>query len=169
MPNRHGGVRKNKQWSSIPGVQLNLTSAGTSGAASLPFTSPFTVMRMLGGFMVGPTNGGAFSAGDAMTLAFAIGVVSTDAVAAGAGSLPDPAGEPDFPWLYWKEATIFLQTATPAPGLGAHVERVSFDIRSMRKLKPRESLASIVQYVDISGVPPVNVQINQTRVLLAGG
>ena len=155
-----------KEWNSIPSISLALTADATSlGGALSPGTSA-TVLRMLGEYIIVPTS--APAALDQVKVAVGIGVISGDAFAAGSASVPDPAGEPDYPWLFWAEHSLYFGTTSVDPSsLGATVRR-QFDIRSMRKMKPRETLAMIVQYANIAGNPPLSMLISQTRVLLGG-
>jgi len=162
---RFGGRRMAKKWASMPGIAQPFTASGTTAMTSLQFVDPFTVLRMIGSFMVRPTDN--VVALDGATVVIGIAVLSTDAFAA--NQTPDPGAEPEYPWLYWQESTVhYGTTASPDAALaGAGVIRRNFDIRSMRKVKPRESLAVIGQYVDIVGAPPLTVDWDQTRVLLA--
>jgi len=166
---RGSGQRLAKQWDSMPGISLSLTAEGTLSAGNLPATASQTVLRMLGEYVIGST--GVATAQDECFVTVGIGVIATDLAAIGGAGLPDPSGEPEFPWLYWASHNVFFPTAvsgTAGQGdqsrLGSF--RTGFDIKSMRKMKPRESLIFITQYVDIQGLPPLRVGIGTTRVLL---
>ena len=166
MADRVRRPRMSKAWLAIPSAQLPHTSNSTSLGGALNFTAPGTVLRMLGEYLI--TNTGAITAGDSAKMAVAIGVVSTDAFTAGQASVPDPLEEPEYPWLYWADHTMFypgagapLDTSNPAGSL-----RKSFDIRSMRRMRPRETLCFIVQYADLAGTPPIQLDIGGTRVLI---
>ena len=166
MADRHAGNRMSKQWDFIAGINMSLTADGTSLGGALPATTfPFTVLRMLGEYTISPS--AAPSTNDAVDICLAIGVVSSDAFAAGAGSVPDPASEPDYPWLYWGNHPLWFPSSSVQVSEGMGAARYRFDIRSMRKIKPRESLVVIVQYVDVVGAPPIHVGIAQARVLIA--
>ncbi len=159
------GTRQRKEWTSIPGIQLPMTSGATLLGGSVAFASAATVLRMLGEYIITPTS--AATAGDAAVVGVAIGVVSSDAFAAGAGSMPDPTDEPEYPWLYWANHSFFFpSTLTLLGQTDAGSIRRSFDIRSMRKLKPRESLAFVAQYTDRAGAPPLQLDVAVTRVLV---
>ncbi len=161
------GQRKVKQWSGIVtnGVLHTFTGDATILTGALAFVNAATVIRMLGEYIIMPTS--APAAADVVTISVGIGVVSTDAAAAGAASMPDPDGELEFPWLYWASHPIRFGTTGVSEDLGSGVVRVPFDIHSMRKLKPRESLAVITQYTNLAGNPPMEVFWGATRVLLA--
>ena len=93
-------------------------------------------------------------------------MVSTDAATLGATAMPDPLGEVDYSWLYWADHT-FSYPGTAVSGLEPFGSlRKSFDVRSMRKMKPRESLIMVVQYADSSGAPPLTFFAASTRVLI---
>ena len=164
MANRHAGPRQAKQWDAIPGISQELTTATTFLGGSLAFAAPLTILRMLGEYTLGPSPTPV--ADDFCSITVAIGVVSTDAFAVGATAMPDPAGEEEYPWLFWAQHPLFFPAATvdqPGPYAGV---RHTFDIRSMRKMKPRESLAVIVSYSDLNGLPPVRWIMGSTRVLV---
>ena len=72
--------------------------------------------------------------------------------------MPDPLDEPDYPWLYWGAHTfMYPATASPLTPTGDPRQslRQVLDIRSMRKLKPREQLVTCVQYSDVAGTPGI--------------
>ena len=162
-----GYVRKEKRWTSLPGINLALVASGTTIGGSINFGENLTVMRMIGEYILGPT--GAITAGDACSIKLGIGVVSTDAATLGATAVPDPGGEPSYPWLFWATHAFFYPTtgAPLQPAGDQESTRRAFDIRSMRKMKPRESLLWIVEYVDDAGTPPMQLKLGQTRVLVA--
>ena len=161
--------RQAKQWDALPGIEFAMTADGTFSGPVFAFSAPFTVLRMLGEYTIAPT--AVVVAGERCEVAVAIGVVSTDAATLGATALPDPISEPDFPWLYWAMHPLHWGaavsgTAGEGPQGVAGSVRKSFDIRSMRKMKPRESLVLVAQYGDLGGTPPVTTIVMPTRVLL---
>jgi len=122
---------------------------------------------MLGEVLVCPTAGGTFAAGDDCEITHGFAVVSTDAAAvASAAGLPDPADEPGYPWLWWHQSRYNFQDATPDESIGRSLQRIPFDIRSMRKVKPRETLVMVHQYTTLAGAPPMDVLEASTRVLV---
>jgi len=164
--NRSFGRRMGKDWTAIQGANLAFTADATMLGNGNAATTSRTVLRMLGGFTVGLTSGGTFGTGDKAEIAVGIAVVSTDAFAAGAASMPDPGAEPEFPWLYWQALTITAidSSITGNERLG-FVQR-KFDVRTMRRMKVGQSLAYVVQYADITGAPPIDVDLFTTRVLV---
>ena len=164
MADRGSYQKLTKAWLSIPAVNLDLVADGSSAGGSIAFTSPATVLRMIGEYVIGGTPGGTFAAADEVRIGLGLGMASTDA--AGSGVLPDPLEEPEYPWLYWADHAFAFEGATVDRGNPAVALRRSFDIRSMRKFKPRESLIWNLQYADAAGTPPITVNLSSVRVLL---
>jgi len=165
MADRSRGPRMPKHWHAIPGFEASLTvNATVLGGALASLLTPFTVIRMLGEYVI--CADAAPTAQDNCSIGVGIGVVSTDAAAIGSTAMPDPIGETEFPWLYWAEHDFFFNEASLV-GNDARVLRRSFDVRSMRKIAPRQSLVMIVQYADTAGAPPMQITASQTRVLVA--
>ena len=160
---RGGGKRMGKQWGAIPATELTFTTAGTQLGAALVSTTAQTVLRMIGEYIIGSTT--APTALDSCSITCGIGIVSTDAFNAGVTAMPDPSGELDFPWLYWMRHSFFMADTGLGYREGAST-RHSFDIRSMRKMKPRENLVQIFEYSDITGTPPMTVTTAGARVLI---
>jgi len=163
---RGGTARRRKEWR--PGVINNRTAFTadlTAIAAGINFTDSPTVLRMLFEYTAGPD--AAPTAGDACKIGVGIGVVSTDARTVGATAVPDPIGEPEYPWLYWAVHPFFYESATLVNQLGVSVVRETLDIKSMRKIKPRESLVVVVEYLDENGAPPMIIMVGGLRVLVA--
>ena len=158
------GQRQRKHWHDLPATLINLTASSTGAGGAFATVDPFTVLRMIGEYVIGPTS--APTALDACRVSVAIGVVSSDASAAGAASLPDPQDESDYPWLFWADHPFFFPVADADPDSAPTAVRRTFDIRSMRKIKPRESLQVVFQYGNITGDPPITVVMGQTRFLV---
>jgi len=161
-----GRQRMAKEWSKISASVNNLTGGGTTAGGSLGFAIPGTVLRMIGDYYLAPGNA-TIVAGDAATVTIGIGLVSSDVVALGATAFPDPADEPEFPWLYYRSHGLFFGQGTDDPGNAGESVRIAFDIRTMRKFKPRESLVWAVQYEDDGGAPAIRLGIGHVRVLIA--
>ncbi len=162
--------RMTKRWISLPDFEVVFTANGTRLFGILSLTEPSTVMRIMGEYSVQCQGAGVFVTLDKALVTIGIGVVSTDAAELGFTAMPDPADELQYPWLYWREHTITVFDAAALDGSQDQAfHRVSFDVKSMRKLKPRESLVMIGQYRDVVGTPPVEVFSAAARVLLAVG
>ena len=161
---RTGFPRKDKSWTGFLFSTLNLTADSMNLAGSLAANETQTIMRMIGEYLISPTT--APAADDAVVITVAFGIVSTDAFAAGAASVPDPAAEPEYPWLYWAEHPLSFDLSAAFTSVAGAV-RHTYDIRSMRKLRRGQSLARIVQYSNVGGNPPISVHLGGTRVLIA--
>ena len=164
MADRHYGPRKNKHWHSILGTSQSLTANGNFLGAQLALNGPWTAIRMLGEYIIGAD--AAPTAQDAVTIGVGIGVVSADAFIAGAASVPGPVSEPQYPWLYWANHDFFFVDSGLEDRVITSI-RKSFDVKSMRKLKPRESLVTVIEYSDVAGTPAMQFCMPQTRVLVA--
>ncbi len=166
MARNFGGRRMGKSWSAFAGLSQSFTGGATAVSGGVTVGSATTVLRMLGEYIIG--SDAAPTAQDACSLIVGIGVFSSDAFTVGSAAVPNPSSEFDYPWLYWAAHDFFFSEAVLASG-GDPVRsiRKSFDIRSMRKMKPSETLGMVVDYVDTSGAPPMQVEVSQTRVLLA--
>ncbi len=170
MANFRGGPRMRKHWLPLQGAVSAITGSSTVLFGTQSPQDAFTVLRMLGSYIIGPT--ASVVALDAVTIGMGIAVVSTDAAVLGSSAMPDPIGEPEYPWLYWAEHDFYFTRAggvtntSTLPGIGGEL-RQSFDIRSMRKIKPQESLVFVVEYANIAGNPGMRVATSATRVLVA--
>ena len=163
-----GSSRMAKRWDFLPGLLIGMTASGNQGGSTLGIVDqPYTVLRMLGEYVIAPT--GNLTAGDRCSVGIGIGVVSADAATLGATALPDPEGEPEYPWLYWASHDFYFPAGgTPLQPAGpSESVRVTFDVKSMRKVKPREVLAYVVDYTDGSGTPPLTLASGPIRVLKA--
>ena len=153
-----GFQRKPVLWSGFGSGVTAFSSTATSILASLPLSSPGTVMRILGGWWAQPTPGGTFVAGDKAEIAIGVGVVSADAAAAGSAAVPQPITDEGWPWLYWKSFTVLIDAAVAESSESSGVRiRHELDIKSMRKFKSNMSLVVVGQYLDQVGTPPMTV------------
>ncbi len=164
-PRFAGGSRMAKDWEGITGAETHFTADATAIVGSFSPDRATTVLRILGSYIIGPTS--APTAADVCAVSVGVGVVSSDALAAGAGSMPDPFGDQSFPWLYWASHP-FHYASTAVVQLGPMGEtRVNIDVKSMRKLKEREALVWVADYFDFNGAPPMSFVGSALRVLTA--
>ena len=93
--------RRRKTWVTIPQAAANLDGAATSIGGTLAFVQAGnTVMRTISEYWIGAR--AVTVVFDNALITVVLGIFSTDAIAAGAGSIVDPDAEPEYPWLYWK-------------------------------------------------------------------
>ena len=155
-----------KQWKGIDSGGGILTANGTTLLGGLGISRSSTILRCVSGFTAGIGNV-APVAEDEADLTIGLGIISSDAFALGSTAVPDPEDEPDFAWLFWKHYSFWFPTTTQDPSSQSSSVRESFDIRSMRKIRPRETLAWMIQYADVAGTPVLHFNVESTRVLVA--
>ncbi len=172
MANRGRGQRffnktiDRKEWASIGGLVTSLSaSIGTIIGSSLAFLAPFTILRCRGQFLV--TFDETAVANDKAVFGMGLAVVSTDAATAGAGSLPEPISDPEYPWLYWTDFDLLtLVSSASGSAWGTNNRLVQYDTKAMRKVKPGQSLVWIAESVNTVGDPVLEILAGRTRVLL---
>ena len=160
-----------KHWVGVTGYGQDLGAFGTflvqqvGGTGGL--ADAFTVIRMLGEYTIFPTS--ALVQGDEATISVGIAVVSSDAATVGPTAMPDPADDQEYPWLYWASHPFGANNAVEESALASMSGRFRFDIKSMRKIKPSESIVTVVQAADVgsAGQPPMTIVGGGLRVLLA--
>ena len=121
---------------------------------------------MIGQYTILPTSGGTFVATDQARVTVGIGLFASDAFAAGAGSMPDPSTDPAFPWLYHMDNPISLSVASADGNSVGNGVRTFYDIRTMRRIKPNESVGWVIQYTDVAGTLLLTAFFGRTRVLI---
>ena len=164
MADRSRGPRLGKRWQFLEQLSVGLNANATFAGGSLPGLEPFTVLRMLGEYIIGVD--AAPTIADSCQVGVGIGVVSIDSVVLGSTAMPDPIGEPDFPWLYWAVHKFHYASVITDPAAATGSIWKTFDVRSMRKFKPRESLVAVVEYLDGAGTPAMQFEMARTRVLI---
>ncbi len=157
-----------KQWTFMPAAATSVTADSTFlDAGFVSFLAPATILRCRGSIQVNFDQ--TVQAGDEMGLTFGLGIFSTDAINLGSTAMPDPGGEPDFPWLWWYDLWLHTDIAGGTAlgnAWGQAVQRVNIDTKAMRKVKPGQGLALVVQATGSVGAPVVDVDFQRVRVLL---
>ena len=148
----------------IPSISLPGVATGTISGASIAFLEPATVLRCRGEVLVAMDE--TMQVGDKALIAFGLAIVSTDAFTLGATALPDPAGDANFPWLWWHQTLMASNLAVGLNNQGSSVARIVIDTKAMRKVKPLESLAMVFQVVAGTGSPVMDVDFSIIRVLI---
>ena len=160
---RGGKVIDMKEWDAIPSVSQELSTNTTISGGALSFGAPFTILRARG--WVQATFDETMQAGDFLKVSFGLGIISTDAFNAGSAQ-PDPGAEPEYPWLWWGVIELEAFAAAAQNVWGTTAQRLEVDTRSMRKVKPGQSLVWVAQTSDAAGAPVTKVTMGQTRVLV---
>jgi len=154
-----------KGWLGIAALDApSITTATTSKGASLAFTAPATILRCRG--YVQANFDATQQIADTMGIAFGLGIVSSDAVAAGAGSLPDPFGDADYPWLWWQSMFLRSEIAAGVHAWGLSAQRIDVDTKAMRRVKPGQSLVMVFETATVVGAPVTAITVGFMRVLI---
>ena len=164
MGQRPGRTIDYKEWRGIPSLEVASSAAATKQGTSLPFTAPGTILRVRQ--LIQASFDSTVQDGDTMSTVFGLGVVSTDAFAAGAASMPDPAAEAEYPWLWYGEIMLRQIGTSDVAAWGINAMRLDVDTRAMRRMKPGQSLAWVMQHQVVAGAPIVNVYFGQGRALV---
>ncbi len=153
-----------KEWVGIPAVSTVLTTATTIQGGSIAFAIPATILRARGAVQCALDD--SKQVGDEIRLTFGLGVVSSDAFAAGAGSMPDPNAEVEYPWLWWNTMFLRAEGTGAQEAWGSSVVRLDVDTKAMRKVKPGQSLVWVAQSTTVVGAPVTNIDFLTGRVLI---
>ncbi len=153
-----------KSWDAIPSINISTGAAGTVIGGSVAFTLPATILRVRG--MVNLTIDNESVEPVDTFVALGLAIVSTDAATLGATAMPDPAGDADFPWLWWMDVPLTMHemlAAVPQSITQIGSARVLVDSKAMRKVKPAQSLIWVLSHPDAI---QVDIDIALTRVLI---
>ena len=134
MAARRGGSRPNMSWEFF---DLGATIAAASTKALLGTSVPnnagldLTIRRTRGTFGVATDNLAAVA--ESQRGAFGMGLVSTDAAAAGVGSVPGPVSDAEWPgWFVWIPFVEGFITATAIGQQANFVRRYEVDSKAQR-------------------------------------
>ena len=156
-----------KQWDAISSLTQTESTNVTFSGAVLSFLIPATLLRFRG--WIGGNFSGTIAAGDVMRFTAALAILSTDAFSLGATAFPDPAGEPEYPWIWWGSMRLTTQVSSATKtgeGWGIPQQRIEVDSKAMRRIKPGESLVWVGQSSEAAGAPTTEMSFGQTRVLI---
>jgi len=149
---RGRGVRQTTEWIEGPGGG---TSQAISAAGEIILgngISPnlaFTLRRLRGEILYTLTSVAA--ATDEVRMTSGIAVVSADAFVLGITAMPDPLEDAGYPWVWWDTVNFNPEIAAPEGVDGVGSVRRVVDSKAMRKMKPDETLAWIVEFSGESG------------------
>ncbi len=162
------GPRMAKSWDALGGAAVTaFTGVSTAiEAGTLARDEAWTVIRTIGEYLIVP--GAAAQVNDHCRLGIGIGVFSTDAVVVGGTAVPDPLDDVGYPWLFWAAHRFIFGSSGVLEDFGGigMATRRWIDIKSMRKIKPSETLAIVFQYESDLGDPPMDMSAS-FRVLVA--
>ncbi len=159
-------------WDSGPQRSLgSLSATGKAGFTTgvvLAQDSKATIVRIRGSILFQLTL--ATAAGDGMSGAVGLGIVSSDAFAVGTTAIPGPFSDPEWPGWMWH--SFWHLNGVAAQSLGADVSRNSnadlrleIDTKAMRKWSVGETLMGMFEIAVETGTAAVAVTAD-TRVLV---
>ena len=147
------GRKRTMTWGLGPDIADGSASAnGTqlwTSSVVLVAEAEVTLVRMRGFFHVTLNTADAIGAG--FFGAVGLGLVTTRAVVAGAGSIPRPIQEADWDgWIYHRYWDVRAITATIADGVNAASASIGFEIdsKAMRKWSANESLVGVFEVIE---------------------
>ena len=160
-----GGRRPDYQWAGINVFAANDVSNvhKFAGSSNLGVNIAGTLMRVRGDIQVLLDVG---AADDSMSCAAGLIVANDDAVAIGPTAFPSPSDDLDADWVWHGFFSMRSLSATQGTTEGAQVRSREIDTKAMRRFKPIDNLAMIVDGVVQSGSPTADF-IGAFRVLLA--
>jgi len=154
-----------KEWTGMNFSDQTAAADGTLiGAGLISFAVPATILRARG--FVQASFDATQQVGDRMRVTWGLGIVSTDAATLGATAVPDPAGEPEYPWLWWGSMLLRSELAAGVNAWGLSAQRLEVDTKAMRRVKPGQSLVWVMEAASTAGAPATLFEFGQTRVLI---
>jgi len=141
--NRGRAPRRLTQWIG-PADQgyVAVTDAGATLIGSAPFDEAATIVRTRGAFACRPESE---AADVSLTGAIGVGIVSSEAFAAGIASIPEPFSDGDWGgWFVWRSFAYEVRFSD-ATGVGFLDWGFEIDSKAMRKVGPNESLVIIAE------------------------
>ena len=119
------------------------SSTKTLWTTALTIGAPYTLIRLRGHFELILTVSSAIGAGFAGAIGMTL--VSNDAFAAGAGSIPGPVTDSNWDgWFYHQFFNLHATTATVADAVNNMVVRKEIDSKAMRKWTPDQTLVAMI-------------------------
>ncbi len=166
-------ARRKTAWGIGPQQDLaSLTSAAPTktlwtNGVTLVLESEVTIVRIRG--QVNLQLMLATNSGDGFTGALGLGIVNSQAFAAGAASIPGPHSQPE--WEGWMWHQFFHMRGVAAQAQGADVSRnvtadrvIEVDTKAMRKFSDNQILFGMIELVDETGTANITT-VADTRVL----
>jgi len=135
-----GGVH-NKEWTAacIDSTLMDVAIGTVVAFSMFVADEAETILRTRGHIQVIQNSG---VADESATIAIGLAIVSARAVAAGAASLPRPATEGSYPWLWHGWSITSSVAGLVADGMLARLE---VDSKAMRKVKETEVMALVFE------------------------
>ena len=162
--------RRSVSWTiGVADVDGSFSASGKAvwSFGATPTGNEETIVRTRG--LVAFYNESANAIGSGWFGAVGIGIVSDQAFAAGATSMPGPLADEDWDWIWHSYFDVRAISATIADGVNAFscAQRIVIDSKAMRKIGPNETLFGMTEVVE-SGAGTLEIQA-QTRTLVKQG
>ena len=103
-----------------------------------------------------------------INVAAGIGIVSGDAFAAGAGSMPSPLSDPDWDWLWINYFGAVVGSTVTEEFKGLAAVRAVVDTKAMRKIAPNETVFGMTEVDTEVGTSSLSYSV-MTRMLFKLG
>ncbi len=144
MARQTRGRRSDYEWLGVCGtvtaldLAVNAVQIGTTGFVSEVSQTLIRVRgRVFGQLDIAGVD-------ERVMVAVGLIVVSSEAFAAGAGSVPSPGSDSEAPWL-WHDHLSMSSGAEAAVVTDAYFDRIQIDNKAMRRLKPNENIAFMAE------------------------
>ena len=137
------GQRRLTQWIG-PALQgyIAVATGGATVIASVPFLEKATIARTRGNVSIKPE---AVASDTELIGAVGFGVVSSEALAAGVASIPEPFTDADWSgWFVWRSFSYDFEFSD-ASGLNYPDWNFEVDSKAMRKVGPNESAVIVAE------------------------
>ena len=116
-----------------------------------------TLYRVRGELLAFLTTSGA--ANSVKMLAVGLIVVSTEALAAGVASISSPLSDLNAPWLWHGFMICGRTTVTEGEDSFMTSNRLTVDSKSMRRLKPNQSIVFVAQPQNLAGTETIQISM----------
>ena len=168
---RRGSSGIARDWSLGPGgvTQQAITGSGVTiiGSGVQSLVPQITIMRTRGLFHAYLTS--ATAAGDGFTGAMGIIVVTAQAFAAGAASMPSPVNELESNgWFYHQFLSVHAGEAGGLSGGPEGSQRVDVDSKAMRKFDDQQRVVAILEVTE-TGTAAMNINFDSRMLVQDSG
>ena len=153
-----------KTWFLLPGLSVTHVGNQTFQGGALTFSDAATILRIRGHIQLSFDD--LVVVGDRINMVVGVGIVSTDAFSAGAGSMPDPATDFSYPWLWLNEIQLINNNLVDDGAFGLTAQRIEIDSKAMRKITGGQSLVMIGELTGDVGAPNNDIEFGRLRVLV---
>ena len=170
LSSRPRSAKRPVAWGAGPGsetqTQISTSSNNIIGSGVvLVDSNKATIVRIRGQLSIYLSAVGA--ALDVDLFAFGIGLVSDQAFAAGAASVPDPFDDSSWDgWMYHRFGSVASEAAAIASGVeGMRVFRDTVDSKAMRKWGANQTVIAVLSVTEVGTAPVIQVNFD-SRMLI---